>query len=92
MTESDDKNRSVSASKQEHIETKEERARRRKLEKRKPLGAEISKIEQAGSISDDVKGIPSATMYCCPSSTMSSSLEIHLEQLYKSILLSGADI
>ncbi|NLK88464.1 MAG: ABC-F type ribosomal protection protein [Clostridiaceae bacterium] len=87
MTESDDKNRSVSASKQEHIETKEERARRRKLEKQlASCEAEISKTEaRLAFISDEMSREDSLSDHVLLSELHNEqlTLEIHLEQLYK---------
>lgn len=87
MTESDDKNRSVSASKQEHIETKEERARRRKLEKHlASCEAEISKTEaRLAFISDEMSREDSLSDHVLLSELHNEqlTLEIHLEQLYK---------
>lgn len=87
MTESDDKNRSVSASKQEHIETKEERARRRKLEKQlASCEAEISKTEaRLAFISDEMSREDSLSDHVLLSELHNEqlTLESHLEQLYK---------
>ncbi len=86
ITESDEKNRSVSVSKQEHLETKEERARRRKLEKQlTSCEAEISKTEtRLAAISDEMSRDDALSDHVLLSALHNEqlSLETRLEQLY----------
>ena len=86
MMESDEKIRSVSVSKQERMETKEERARRRKLEKKlASCEAEISKTEaRLASISDEMSREDALSDHVLLSELHNEqlALETRLEQLY----------
>ena len=86
MMESDEKSRSVSVSKQERMETKEERARRRKLEKQlASCEAEISKTEaRLASISDEMSREDALSDHLLLSELHNEqlALETRLEQLY----------
>jgi ATP-binding cassette subfamily F protein 3 len=86
IAESDDKSRTISLSKQEHIETKEERARRRKLEKQlASCETEISKTEaRLASISDEMSREDALSDHVLLSALHNEHLELEtrLEQLY----------
>ncbi len=82
----DDKGRTVSASRQEHIETKEERARRRKLEKQlTACEAEISRTEaRLSEISEEMSREDALSDHVLLSALHSEQLELEnrLERLY----------
>jgi ATP-binding cassette subfamily F protein 3 len=85
--QSDDKTKAVSVSKQEHIETKEERARRRKLEKQlATCEAEINRAEaRLSEISDEMSREDALSDHVLLSALHNEQLELEkrLEQLYE---------
>lgn len=85
--ESDEKGRTVSASKQEHIETKEDRARRRKLEKQlAACESGISSTEaRLASITEEMSREDALSDHILLSSLHNEQLELEsrLEQLYQ---------
>ncbi len=85
--QSDEKGRAISASRQEHIEVKEDRARRRKLEKQlTACEAEISKTEtRLACISDEMSMEAALSDHILLSALHNEQLglESRLEQLYQ---------
>lgn len=86
VSDPDDKGKAVSASRQEHIETKEERARRRKLEKQlAACEAEISRTEtRLAEISEEMSREDALSDHVLLADLHNEQLELEsrLEQLY----------